>query len=270
MKLAIEEISQLAAAEQNIAISSFKSESEKISPVRNANSLDRTQVISQVDIKVQEILLKFILENWPFVSLLVEEDTNTKKSFQDGHKYYILLDPIDGTSRYIAGSSQYCHTVALMKDKDMIVSILYSHKYKKLYFSIKNQGAFYIRNNKENRIKISCKSSDTILFHVDRIPNELNKELTQFGYRMTPSSQNATDILGILYEGTKGFISLNPVIYDVWAPALIIAEAGGWVSDWKGDPPVFNKKARIPHLLIARSEADAKNALKILGKYSNQ
>jgi fructose-1,6-bisphosphatase/inositol monophosphatase family enzyme len=88
--------------------------------------------------------------------------------------------------------------------------------------------------------------------------------LRLLGYHVKPSSQNATDILAMLDGGIAGFISLFPGVYDVWSPAAIIQESGGWLSDWLGSSLRFDRKTRVPHVLVAATEKIAKHTLPVL------
>ncbi len=156
-----------------------------------------------------------------------------------------------------------------MKDTDMLVSMVYSHARKKLYSAIANIGTRAFSNSTGYQdTKLVPRQENIFLHHVDRIPETLVTELSPLYNEVLVSSQNATDILSMLDGNIAGFISKRPIIYDVWSPAMIVQEAGGWISDWHGESLTFSQEERIPHILVSRSEQEAKRVLPILTKYA--
>ena len=268
MRPKLEFVSKLAIANQFDAKKYSKCDVRLNMSKNGSQSNTRICVVSQVDIEIQEILLQFIFKHWPFVSVLTEENTPTKSMFKSGQDYCILIDPIDGTKNYLSGNSQFCHIVSLMKEGKMLASMVASHAHKKLFVAIKEQGAYVASLKfKFEKIRLNMINGNILHYHVSRISMELKDELAKIGYSMKPSSQNATDILSMLYTGTKGFISITPVVYDVWSPSMIINEAGGCLSDWNGQPPLFNYQDRVPHLLVTQSKKESIRILQVLKKY---
>jgi|GEM_PF-3985631 len=229
----------------------------------------RVGVLSQVDLEIQELLLRFILEHWPFVSVMAEETTESRARFSEGREDWILLDPIDGTRNYLHGTSAFCHIVALMKGIEMVASLVYSQTSRRLYTAVAGEGAMaWPPGGEPRKVDIVAKEGRTLLHHVSRVPAPLLAQLESRRYAVSSSSQNATDIVGMLEGGVAGFISVSPIVYDVWAPGMIVREAGGWLSDWQGRAPVFRGRLRVPHLLVSRSEEDARELLPSLAQYA--
>jgi fructose-1,6-bisphosphatase/inositol monophosphatase family enzyme len=268
MELEMERIAELAIREQSTVIPFSKRSHDEDSIKHEPNSASRVGVFSRVDLEIQEILLKFIYEKWPFLSVLAEENSKTVSKFQVDSPYCLLIDPVDGTKNYLNGGSDFCHTISLMKDGIMLVSMVYSHARKRLYGAIANQGALvFSKEYSRKRIVVEPPKGNIFLYHVSRITSELLQDLRMLNYTITPSSQNASDILSMLDGNIIGFISLTPIVYDVWSPAMIVQEAGGWVSDWFGNPLRFETKVRIPQAFVAASEEIANKILPILGEH---
>lgn len=268
MKLELEKVAKLAIHKQATVVPVAKNGYDEDAIKHEPDSQSRIGVVSAVDLEIQELLLKFVYEKWPFISVLAEEKTETMHKFRIDSSYCLLVDPIDGSKNYLAGSSEFCHTVSLMKEKSMLVSMIYSHAKKKLFVATAGRGAqVFSHESSPKRAVLESKDENIFLCHVSRIASELKNDLRELGYDVRPSSQNATDILSMLDRGTIGFISLTPVIYDVWSPAMVIQEAGGWLSDWLGTPLQFEMQARVPHVLISTSKEIAKRTLSILKQH---
>ncbi len=260
-------VSELAIKRQDNAIKATKSIDN--SAVHELDQISRISVVSQVDKDIQEIVLEFVFNKWPFVSVLVEEDTSSKFRFRRGQRYCTLLDPIDGTKNYLSGNNKFCHIASLMDGREMLASIVYSHSHKSIFTSVRSKGSYVIPvhcNSVPVRLKYCHRKY--ILYHVSRTPAKLIADLERIGYNLAPSSQNATDIINMINHNIAGFISMNPIIYDTWSPSMIISEAEGWLSDWHGNRLIFNNEKRIPNLLVASDTNVAENILKVLHNYT--
>lgn len=259
-------ISEIALKKQNNATRIVKGIDN--SAGHESDQLSRICVVSQVDKDIQEFLLERIFHNWPFTSVLVEENTPSKFKFRHGQRYYILLDPIDGTKNYLSGNNKFCHIASLMDKTEMIASIIYSHSHKSIFSAVARKGAYVTTSDSNsNLVRFADIKRKAFLYHISRTPVELIADLKHIGYNLVPSSQNATDIINMINHNIAGFISMNPIIYDTWSPAMIISETGGWLSDWHGNRLIFNKKKRIPHLIVTHDANVAKNVLNVLKKY---
>lgn len=268
MRPEMERVADLAVRKRAAAIPIIKSDQDEDSVEHEPSSEARIGVLSTVDLEIQETLLRFAYERWPFISVLAEENTKTKPKFKPDSIYYLLVDPIDGTKQYLAGGSEFCHTISLMTGNTMLVSMIYSHQKKKLFVAIAKRGAYILpRESAPERLALTSDEGNVFLCHVSRISSELLCDLRTLGYDVKPSSQNATDILSMLDGGIIGFISLSPGVYDVWSPAAVIQEAGGWLSDWLGSSLQFDRKTRIPNILVSTSEKIARHTLPVLKRY---
>lgn len=268
MKPELERAAELAISKQAAVMPVTKSVNEEGAIEHEPGSKSRIGVVSAVDLEIQELLLKFVYERWPFISVLAEESTETMPKFQINSPYCLLVDPIDGSKNYIAGGSEFCHIVSLMKGKAMLVSMVYSHSKKKLFVATARRGArVFSRGSSCDQIGLKSQDGNIFLCHVSRITRELKHDLRSLGYDVRHSSQNATDILSMLEGDIVGFISFTPVVYDVWSPAMIIQEAGGWLSNWLGIPLQFEMQTRVSHILISTSERIARRTLPVLKRH---
>lgn len=238
------------------------------SPKENRSERDeRVDIFTQVDLDIQESLLKSIYKRWPNVGILAEEDSPTKERFPKTSNQVILIDPIDGSKWYTDGHRKFCHIVSLMENTEMMASIIYAHQSNSIYSAIRGQGAQLVQGSIEKKIVIQMTENGDLLHHVKRIDPALLTELGKMNLCLATSEQNASDILQLADGSNIGFLSYNPVVYDVWSPGMIIQETGGWLSDWGGNKPVFKGESRLPHLLITTSEKHARRILPILSKY---
>jgi myo-inositol-1(or 4)-monophosphatase len=75
----------------------------------------------ELDVRAQELITKFLLEEFPNHSILGEEGNveNTSTEFE------WVIDPIDGTVNYFYGIPHFCISIALREKGELIVGVIY-------------------------------------------------------------------------------------------------------------------------------------------------
>ena len=111
----------------NTAVSAAYAAGEII--LRNIQRLDsikisekgKNEFVSEVDQKAEEKILSIISKKYPNDSVLAEESGLSKASSDNQW----LIDPLDGTTNYIHSFPHYAVSIALQKDKELILGVVY-------------------------------------------------------------------------------------------------------------------------------------------------
>src|ERR1700720_738542 len=81
---------------------------------------DRSPV-TDADERSQEILLQATARLMPGVAVVSEEMTSPPRRLGD---VFVLIDPLDGTKEYVAGSSEYTVNLAIVRNGDPVAGIV--------------------------------------------------------------------------------------------------------------------------------------------------
>lgn len=177
------------------------------------------------------------LESWlPEAGFIAEEGTSDKK----GERYHWIIDPLDGTTNFVHGIPMYCTSVALMDKDELILGVIYEPSADECFHAIAGQGAYM------NGKAIHVSERDTLLksllatgFPYDDFDREneyfdILKTFTKKSRGLRRLGSAAIDLAYVACGRFEGFYEygLNP--WDVAAGALIVKEAGGSVTDFKG------------------------------------
>jgi len=193
-------------------------------------------LVSRADKEAETLFVEALELIIPEAGFIAEEGTSTRK----GDRFNWIIDPLDGTTNYLYGIPCYCTSVALIDGDELILGVIYDPERNECFSAVKGKGA---RLNEEP-------------IHVSRQEN-LSKSLiaTGFPYDNRGRQREYLDILEKVNGNTRGIrrlgsaaldlayvacgrfdafyeYGLNP--WDLAAGALIIKEAGGQVSDFKG------------------------------------
>jgi myo-inositol-1(or 4)-monophosphatase len=202
----------------------------------NVEVKGRHNYVTHVDKSAEERLVTGLSALLPESGFIAEEGTSTKR----GEKYNWIIDPLDGTTNYIHGLPPYAISVALMADEEIILGVVYEMGLKECFYAWKGSKAYL--NGKEIQVSKVDKVNDSLI--ATGFPYTNFSHLSNFmdtirffmenshGLRRLGSA--ATDIAYIACGRFEAFYEygLNP--WDVAAGILIVKQAGGKVSDFRG------------------------------------
>jgi myo-inositol-1(or 4)-monophosphatase len=206
---------------------------------------DQSNIVTDFDFKSEEHLRKTIAKKYPAHNILGEEH-----GFEDNEgEYTWIIDPLDGTSNFAAQIPWFGVLIALLKDNQPILAGAYLPISDELYYATKGGGAFkndkLIRASDESDlINILCTYSLDFSEEPSKTEHEVQviKRLVQ-NCRNLRSTNSLVDFC-LLSEGKTG-AAMNQTmkIWDIAAPQLIIEEAGGKVTDIKGQNIMYKSSA---------------------------
>lgn len=217
-------------------------------------------ILAQADLKCEEAIIKEIRGSFPDHSILSEECGEEKKDSE----FLWVIDPVDGTINFASGLDEYCVSIALLKDEEIILGVIYLPSLDKLYLAQKDMGATL--NGKQLSVS---KESDALkmLVAADMSSKEsYRKEIFEIMKKISPYVRHIRILgssavhLAYLSQGRFDFYFMNKLnFWDYAAGILIVKEAGGIVTDFKGD-----KITRSSKNIIASNNKNHKNILKII------
>lgn len=204
---------------------------EMVAHVREKGVAD---YVTQVDITVQEFLKDALYKLAPDIQFLGEE-TGLQQMNTDS---YWILDPVDGTTNLMHDYQHSVVSLALCQRNEIVAGIIYDPFHEELFSAVKGEGSFL--NGKPIHVSSAQKLSETII-GVGTAKCEQAKDNFARFLRVYENSQDIRRIgsaaLELAYtacgrQGGYFEAYLNP--WDYAAGMLIVQEAGGTVSDWRG------------------------------------
>lgn len=194
---------------------------------------DNQTPVTIADTTINKMVIEAIEQTYPDHSVLGEEESNA----QINTEYVWVCDPIDGTIPYTFGVPTNTFSLALTKNGQPIVAVLYDPYLHRMYEATLGSGA------KLNGQHISVKNIPTIENCYICLPG------AQFGVvnmseawkTLINKKLRVLSYFSITYESTlvatgQAIGAIYPDIHpwDIAAIALIVTEAGGKVTDLRG------------------------------------
>jgi myo-inositol-1(or 4)-monophosphatase len=208
--------------------------------------------VSEADMAVNAYLKGVIAAARPDDGWLSEECADTATRL-DKRRLWVV-DPIDGTRDFLRGRSGWAVSVALVEDGAVRVAVLAAPAQQRLYAASAGEGATL----NGRRLQVSGLASlDGVRLPID--PPNLNASFWPSPWPGTavakPNSLALRMAMLAADEADAWMEGRSVAEWDVAAASLILAEAGGVVTDRHGQPLRFNKPQPLVHGLAAATPA---------------
>ena len=155
--------------------------------------------------------------------------------------YRWIVDPLDGTMNFVHGYPYYAMSIALAHGPDVTHTVILDPVRDELFTAIKGRGAQL--NAVPIRTSACTRMQDALIGTV--IPVRKSPRLARYlpifaalASRCTlrRAGAGALDLAYVAAGRLDGFFEMSLGTWDVAAGALLVAEAGGRVGDFAGNP----------------------------------
>ena len=214
--------------------------------LRNINKLEALNVVqkgrldyaSEVDADAEKVIIKELKRAYPDYGFLGEES-----GCQNPGRFMWVVDPLDGTSNYLRGFPHYCVSIALVDNGETTDAVIFDPLRNELFTASKGAGA--VLNDRKIRVS-DRKDLAGAMIHTGFAPRERNRASAQLkaldallvqaeDIRRTGSA--ALDLAYVACGRTDAYFEAGVKAWDIAAGMLLVREAGGRVSNYRGAPP---------------------------------
>lgn len=192
---------------------------------------------SSADRGAEEIIIHLIKGNFPGHSFIAEEGGGGERSSD----YIWLIDPLDGTVNFLHKRRYFGVSIALSYCGDIILGVVYNPVMDEMFTAVKGESAFL--NGERIRVSTITRLDESLLsmgFPYDRNSRAFSRSVKYFGYlardgqAIRRDGSTALSLCNVACGRYDGFCVDGNEVWDYAAGVLIVAEAGGKVTDFKG------------------------------------
>jgi len=197
----------------------------------------RSDFVTEVDKAAEVAILEIVSKAYPDHAILAEESGASGQS-----EYTWIIDPLDGTTNFIHGFPQYAVSIALRHREHVTQAVVYDPTRNELFTATRGRGAFMnerrLRVSKRERLA-DCLIGTGFPFraieHLDEYVR-MFKRITETTAGVRRPGAAALDLAYVAAGRLDGFWEIGLSPWDMAAGSLLILEAGGLVSNFKGEP----------------------------------
>ena len=201
----------------------------------------KIDLVTEADIAVEKKVQEILYKHYPKYGFLAEEASANSGTLEKPLGKYWVVDPIDGTTNFAHGFSEFSISIGLVEGDEVIMGVVFKPYTKDMYFAIQGEGATL--NN--SRISVSKTSELIKSLLITGFPYERNifmektlESVNVLAGEVQGIRRFGSAALDLAYvaEGTcDGFFEYTIKPWDVSAGILLVREAGGKVTNIAGE-----------------------------------
>jgi myo-inositol-1(or 4)-monophosphatase len=199
--------------------------------------------VSLADKKAEKILHTELSRARPGYSFLMEEEGEI---IGDDPQHRWIIDPLDGTTNFLHGIPLFAISIALERQGQLVAGLVFNPVMDELFTAERGNGAFV--NDRRLRVAGRRDMHEAVIGtgvpHIGR--GDHGKYLKQLAKLMPEVAgirrlgAAALDLAYVAAGRMDGFWEEGLFAWDVAAGAIIIREAGGYITDETGGHDVVN------------------------------
>ena len=196
----------------------------------------KANFVSYVDKKAEKLIVDGLRDVLPEAGFITEEGT----AFYSGEKYRWVIDPLDGTTNFIHGAPPYAVSIGLMENEEVILGVVYEISKDECFYAWKGSKAML--NGREIHVSEASTTQEALIvtgFPYGEIKNsdafiETIKYLMVNSHGIRRLGSAATDLSYVAAGRFEAFWEAGLSPWDVAAGIIILQQAGGRVTDFRG------------------------------------
>ncbi len=205
--------------------------------IKTSQEKDYLDRVSEHDKESEKIIISEIEKFFPEDGILSEESSEKERNT----KYRWIIDPLDGTHNFLDGLNEWGILLALEEEGQVILGVCCFPIFGEFLLAEKGKGAFL----NSPKIEVSKKATELRgqMFCSDGIlrkkPKEILGDIERFcsaGCRLRVYGSSAFGFTRVALGRAAVATNRARHPWDVAAPALLVEEAGGSVTDENGGP----------------------------------
>jgi len=263
----MKELSKLTQEVCNIAKEVAQFIAAEMNKVQNnqIEEKDRNQLVSYVDTTSEKRLIAALKEVFPEAGFIAEENTTAQNSEKE---WQWIIDPLDGTTNFLHHIPSFAISIGLMHQEEIVLGVVLEINRMECFSAWKGGGAYLngeVIHVSQNGLMRNALIATGFPYYDFSILQDYVKVLQYFieetrGIRRLGAA--AVDLCYVACGRFDGFWehSLSP--WDVAAGSLIVQEAGGVVTDFKG-----GKNFLFGREIVASSKALEVDFFGVVSKY---
>lgn len=200
-------------------------------------------IVTETDRQVEALITQRLRRLFPDHLIVGEEASagTTLRSPPDD-RYVWYLDPVDGTTNFAHGYPQFCISLALARGRQLLLGIVHDPVRNETFFGCRDRGATL--NGQRIRVSTTADLEQALLgtgFPYDRREHldfylSFLADFMGRAQGVRRSGAAALDLSYVACGRLDAFWEWKLKPWDTAAGALILHEAGGTVSDFRGAP----------------------------------
>nr|MDQ3394760.1 inositol monophosphatase [Bacteroidota bacterium] len=202
-------------------------------------------LVSFVDKEAEKLLVKGLRKALPEAGFITEEGTASSNS----EEYKWVIDPLDGTTNFIHKLPVFAVSVGLIKGDKVVLGVVYEVNRDECFYAVAGGKAYcngeVISVSPTNELGGCLLATGFPYYNFEKMQMYLDvlDKFMQKTHGLRRMGSAAVDLVYVACGRFEGFFEYNLHPWDVAAGIIIVKQAGGIVTDFKGvDDSLFGRQ----------------------------
>lgn len=209
------------------------------------NALEEIEEVTAADREANEMIVSRLRTEFPDDGILAEESSDTEERLDKERVW--LIDPMDGTKNFIQRDGDFAVQIGLAVAGEAVAGVVYQPVRDVLYRAERGRGAWIeVRDKPPARMSVSDRTNPREMVLASsrshRSPR-MERVISAFGFKGEMRRGSVGVKVGLIAEQHADlYMHLSPSTkqWDTCGPEMILAEAGGRLTDLFGEPLRYN------------------------------
>ena len=204
-----------------------------------------SDLVSYVDKQSERRIIDVLEKLLPDAGYITEEETTD----QEKKEFTWIIDPLDGTTNFVHGIPNYSVSIGLMHAGEIVSGVVYEVANDECFYASKGNGAYLngspIRVREDAEIRNCVLATGFPYYNFERLDEYLKilNQLMKYTQGLRRMGSAAADMAYVACGRYGGYFEYNINSYDIGAGVILVKEAGGSVTDFKGgDDYLFGRE----------------------------
>jgi len=206
----------------------------------------RGDVVTETDTAVEKAVMAILRQEFPTHAVLSEESAADVRSFG----WMWVMDPVDGTKNFSRGLPHFAFNIALCHENEPELALTVHPPLREEYLALRGEGCF-LNNRKVTVSNVRTVKKSVVAIDLGYDDQRARRQL-ETALHMWPGMEALRipggPALGLAYLAAGRWdvyvhTSLKP--WDVAAGLLLVAEAGGVITERSGAPATIFSDAIV-------------------------
>ncbi len=195
-------------------------------------------IVTATDVEVQALIVQRIRRKFPNHGILAEEGLDATA----GTEWRWIVDPLDGTKNFARGFPNFCVSIAAERGGRVELGVVLDPMHDELFVAVRGCGAWCDgRSIRVSEVKdLEHAFLGTGLPHrVRRFAGSVGRTFTRFAISSLGVRDRGAGALDLCYVACgrfDGYWEIDQSPWDIAAGGLVVEEAGGRTSNFRGGP----------------------------------
>ena len=203
--------------------------------------------VTEADRVANHLIVGRLRQEFPDDGILAEESEDTSRRLEKNRVW--MVDPLDGTNGFIDGNGDFAVQIGLAEEGQAVLGVVYQPLTGVLFRATRGSGAWVERPNDDPERAVVSSETDFSAMRLAASRSHRSPRMDRVVKSLRVKDEVRRGSVGIkvgliIEQQCDLYVHLSPRTkqWDTCAPEVILAEAGGRLTDLFGRPLHYNSR----------------------------